>query len=186
MQILNEQQKYQAVIENDQNFDGIFYYAVKSTGIFCRPSCKSRAPKPENTLFFNNADEAMQAGFRPCKRCRSDLLQFEPAREIAKQVKQAIEAMFLENNRLNNQLQQVGLSQRQMVEVFKKEYGHTPKAYADQLRLAEAKTQLKIDDRPIIDIALHLGFSSLSAFYRFFKENTGQTPNAYRKEANNE
>lgn len=79
--------KWDAVKQNDKTCDGIFFYAVKSTGIFCRPSCKSRLPKKDNVTFFNTADQALAAGFRPCKRCRPDLLEFEPIKEIAKKNK---------------------------------------------------------------------------------------------------
>ncbi len=180
--ILSDNEKYTIVIENDANFDGLFFYAVTSTGIYCRPSCKSKAPKRENTQFFNNAKEAEKAGFRACKRCRSDLLEFAPSKEIADKVKYTIDAMFLENRKLNKELKNVGLSQRHIIEVFKKEYGVTPKAYTDNLRLTEAKNQLLETDNSIIDISMSVGFNSLSAFYRFFKEKTGKTPSTFKKE----
>ncbi len=180
--MLSDNEKYTAIIGNDANFDGTFFYAVTSTGIYCRPSCKSKAPKRENTLFFDSAKEAEKAGFRACKRCRSDLLEFAPSKEIASKVKCTIDTMFLENTKLNKELKNVGLSQRQMIEVFKKEYGVTPKAYTDNLRLAEAKNQLLETDNSIIDISMGVGFNSLSAFYKFFKEKTGKTPSNFKKE----
>ncbi len=179
---ITDEEKYNAVVENDGNYDGFFYYAVKSTGIYCRPSCKSKTPKRENTLFFESNARAEHSGFRPCKRCRSDLLKFEPSKEIALKVKCVVDNMFSESTKLNNELNKVGLSQRQMIEVFKKEYGLTPKAYTDKLRLEEAKRQLIHSDNTIIDIALGLGFNSLSAFYRFFKECTKCTPKTFRQE----
>ncbi len=178
--VLTTQEKYKAVLENVEDFDGMFYYAVKTTGIYCKPSCKSKMPKKENTVFFDSASEAEGAGFKPCKRCRSDLYKFEPAKEIANRVKNALDTMFLEQVKLNKELGKIGLSQRRMVEIFKKEYGLTPKGYADCLRLEEAKKQLTETDNAIIDISLCLGFSSLSAFYKFFKENTGCTPKEYK------
>ncbi len=178
---LSNKEKFDIVVKNNENFDGVFFYGVKSTGIYCRPSCKSKTPKEENTVFFNSKIEAENDGFRPCKRCRSDLFEFSPNKEIAVKVKKAIELMFLENLKLNDEIFKVGLSQRQMVEVFKKEYNMTPKAYMDKLRLQQAKNLLKTTDKEIIDIALSVGFSSISAFYKFFKENTNTTPKAYRK-----
>ena len=68
------EEMWKAVSENDPSYDGILFYAVKSTGIYCRPSCKSKIPKRENVCFFDTAEKARAAGFRPCKRCRSDLL----------------------------------------------------------------------------------------------------------------
>ncbi len=177
-----DDEKYSAVIGNDINFDGLFYYAVKSTGIYCRPSCRSRAPKRENTLFFGTASDAQKAGFKPCKRCRSDLLSYEPTRDISAKVKSLIDEMFFEQAKLKSELRGIGISYRQMVEIFKNEYGQTPKAYIDSLRIKEAKRQLAQTDTNITDIALSVGFGSLSAFYRLFKEHTGTTPAAYRKE----
>ncbi len=183
---MSDNEKYSAVIADDINYDGIFYYAVKTTGIYCRPSCKSKAPKKENTVFFDTAQEAEQAGFRPCKRCRSDLLSYEPMKEISSKVKRLIDDMFMGETRLNSELANIGLSYRQMTEIFKSEYGQTPKTYIDSLRIKEAKRQLAQTDNAIIDIAMSIGFSGLSAFYRFFKENTGCTPSVYRKERKNE
>ena len=88
---MTEDEMYEAVISNDGNYDGLFFYAVKSTGIFCRPSCKSKKPLRENVRFFKNAAEARAAGFRPCKRCRSDLLSYRPMEEIAGLVKRHLD-----------------------------------------------------------------------------------------------
>ncbi len=178
----HDEKKYTAVITNDENYDGVFFYGVTSTGIFCRPSCKSKAPKRENTQFFDSADDAIKAGFRACKRCRSDLLIFEPSKEIANTVKKVIDAMSVETAKLNVELTKIGLSQRQVIEVFKKEYGVTPKVYADTLRINEAKRQLLHTKNSVIDISMSIGFNSLSAFYRFFKEYTKCTPSLFRKE----
>ena len=68
---MTDQEKYQAVINNDANYDGVFFYAVKSTGIFCRPSCKSKIPNAKNLLYFDTAEEAIAAGFRPWQDQRS-------------------------------------------------------------------------------------------------------------------
>ena len=82
---------WNAVCNSDENYDGLFFYAVKTTGIFCRPSCKSKIPKKENICYFTSAEDAEKAGFRPCKRCRSDLLAYEPMSEIAVEVKQKLQ-----------------------------------------------------------------------------------------------
>lgn len=179
---MTEEEMYDAVINNDESYDGIFFYAVKSTGIYCRPSCKSKAPKRNNICFYKNAEDAENAGFRPCKRCRSDLLNYQPMKEIAQKVKDLIDDMFQEVVLLNNELSKIGLSQRRMVDIFKDEYGMTPKSYVDSLRLKEAERLLIETKNEIIDIAYSVGFSSLSAFYRFFKEQNNMTPREYRKE----
>ena len=176
---------WEAVIQNDSSYDGVFFYAVKTTGIYCRPSCKSKPPKRENLCFFLTAQEARAAGFRPCKRCRSDLLDYQPMREIAEKVKAKIDHAFAEQEKFNHELAEIGLSPRRVVEVFKAEYGVTPKAYSDSLRLKEAQRLLLDTDTKVIDIAYQIGFGSLTAFYSFFKKETGKTPNEYRKEGMN-
>ena len=134
---MTEQEMWKAVQDNDISYDGIFFYAVKSTGIYCRPSCKSKLPKRENICFFATAEQAKAAGFRPCKRCRSDLLDYQPIQAIAQDVKQKIEANFASQEQLQESLHAVGVTPRRMTDIFKQEYGVTPKEYADLLRLRE-------------------------------------------------
>lgn len=179
---MTDDEKYEAVIDNDASYDGIFFYAVKSTGIYCRPSCKSKPPKRNNICFYDKAEDAVKDGFRPCKRCRSDLLSYEPMKDIAMQVKKMIDNLFAEGIALNDKLRDIGIYQKRMVDVFKSEYGMTPKNYTDTLRLQEAERLLKNTNDEVIDIAYAVGFSSLSAFYRFFEEQKGTSPSAFRKE----
>ncbi|MDR7870252.1 MAG: Ada metal-binding domain-containing protein [Tissierellaceae bacterium] len=179
---MNEDEMWSAVCTNDDSYDGIFFYAVKSTGIFCRPSCKSKIPKRENVCFFNTAKEAKTNGFRPCKRCRSDLLEYEPIKEIAEKLKQILDNSFHKEWKINQELKSLGLSQRRMIEIFRGEYGVTPSEYVTNLRLEEARQMLKNTNKEIIDIAYYVGFNALSTFYRLFKKNMGLSPAAYRKE----
>ena len=164
---------WEAVRRSDAGYDGLFFYAVKTTGIFCRPSCKSKRPKQENVCYFTSGEEACAAGFRPCKRCHSDLLEYQPVREIAAQIKLRLDRAA--------PLCGVGLTPRRLTDLFKQEYGVTPKEYADSLRLRTARELLAGTEEKVIDVAYQAGFSSLSAFNRFFKNKTGQTPTAYRK-----
>ncbi len=83
---MTKQEMWEAVKNSDANYDGLFFYGVKTTGIFCRPSCQSKVPKQENILYFRSSEEARKAGFRPCKRCRSDLLEYQPMHEIADEI----------------------------------------------------------------------------------------------------
>ena len=179
---MTEEDMWAAVGANDASCDGIFFYAVKTTGIYCRPSCKSKAPRRENICFFETAEAARKAGFRPCKRCRSDLLDYQPMRDIAEDVRQKINGAFASRANIYGQLQDVGLTLRRLTDIFKAEYGVTPKEYADSLRLQEAMRLLSERDEKIADIAYSTGFSNLSAFNRFFKNQTGQTPTQYRRQ----
>lgn len=171
---MTEQEMWEAVQQSDASYDGLFFYAVKTTGIFCRPSCKSKPPKRENLCYFASGKEARAAGFRPCKRCRSDLLEYQPMRQIAAEIKSRMDRAV--------SLDGVGLTPRRMTDIFKQEYGVTPKEYADSRRLCAAKKLLKATPEKVIDVAYQAGFSSLTSFNRFFKQQTGQTPTEYRKE----
>ena len=178
---MTDDERYNAISNNDANYDGVFFYGVKSTSIFCRPSCQSKKPKRENVQFFDNAADALAKGFRPCKRCRSDLLSYHPMEEIAEELKKHLEKLYTMQFSWNENMLGLGLSERRIVDIFKETYGVTPKAYIDALRLKEAKKRLCDTDRKIIDIAAAVGFGSLSTFNRFFKEQVGETPQSYRK-----
>ncbi|HWP50292.1 MAG TPA: Ada metal-binding domain-containing protein [Clostridia bacterium] len=173
---------WKAVCENDAAFDGLFFYAVESTGIFCRPSCKSKMPKRENVRFFSSAAQARAAGFRPCKRCRSDLADYQPIRETAEAAKHLLEASFADGKACAFPPRQLGLSRHRLSEIFQAVYGVTPADYVAGLRLSKAEQLLSTTDDPIVDIAYASGFGGLSSFYRFFKGRTGLSPAAYRKE----
>lgn len=178
---MTEQEMWEAVRHNDASYDGIFFYAVKTTGIYCRPSCKSKLPKRENICFFDTAEQALASGFHPCKRCRSDLLNYHPMQEIASEVRQKIDEAFTSQTEIHDRLHSVGLTARRLTDIFKSEYGITPKEYTDSLRLNAAKHLLETTQDKIIDIACSTGFSSLSSFNRFFKQQTGAAPTQYRK-----
>lgn len=179
---MTQEKMWKAVSENDTSYDGVFFYAVKSTGIYCRPSCKSKLPKRENVCFFDTAEQARSAGFSPCKRCRSDLLDYQPIKETAEKAKRLLDDSFRNRCELNQELQHLGVSQRRMVEIFKSEYGVTLYEYMGNLRFEEAKRLLLDTDDEIINIAYQIGFGGVSSFYRFFKNCTGLSPAAYRKE----
>jgi AraC family transcriptional regulator of adaptative response / methylphosphotriester-DNA alkyltransferase methyltransferase len=179
---MTDDEKLGAFLKRDAAYDGLFFIAVKTTGIYCRPSCKSKTPKRENFLFFDTGDEAKAAGCRACKRCRPDLFDYQPIKEIAEKARMLIDEAFREKRRLDTQLREIGVTQHRMTEIFKEQYGVTLFEYVNRLRLEEAKRLLSRTNDEIIDIAYSVGFGSLSAFYRFFKNSTGQAPAAYRKE----
>lgn len=87
---IQDMEKWQAVASCDSKYDGMFFYGVKTTGIFCRPSCKSRTPIRANVIFFDNVVNAIEAGFRSCKRCCPDKIVFEPDLELVKKVNHII------------------------------------------------------------------------------------------------
>lgn len=177
---MHREEKWKAVSTNDESYDGKFYYGVKSTGIFCRPSCKSKLPKEENITYFDTKDEAISAGYRPCKRCRPDLIDYQPVQELARDMKNIIDRGFLDKSNVFNELKKLGVSSKRSIEIFKEEFDLTPGEYADKLRLDEARILLFTTDIPIIEIAYELGFESISAFYTFFGKYHDISPREYR------
>jgi AraC family transcriptional regulator, regulatory protein of adaptative response / methylphosphotriester-DNA alkyltransferase methyltransferase len=177
---MTREEMWNAVETNDESYDGMFFYAVKSTGIYCRPSCKSKRPKQENVEYFSSSNEARTTGFRPCKRCRSDLMDYTPMKDIAEKTKKLLDDTFLAAGSFKDELNSLGVTKHRMNEIFKDQYGMTVSEYVNNLKLNEAKKRLLNSDETIIDIAYSVGFGSLSGFYRFFNENTGMTPAKYR------
>ena len=178
---MTEDDKRSAVIRCDTACDGMFYYAVKSTGIYCRPSCKSKQPKLENMLLFDTREDAKAAGFRPCKRCRPDLLNYQPAQSLALAMKGIIDSGYYDKKDVFEKLGKLGLAPKRAAQIFKEQFGSSPSAYADRLRLREAVRQLKETEIPVLEIAYALGFESLSAFYTFFGKHNGISPGEFRK-----
>jgi AraC family transcriptional regulator of adaptative response / methylphosphotriester-DNA alkyltransferase methyltransferase len=172
---------YEAVVSCDDSFDGEFYYAVKTVGVYCRPSCRSRTPLRKNVEFFETSDQAQAAGYRPCKRCRPDLLDYAPALELATQTKEVIDGYYSRRKKLSEQMRDLGVSQSHVAAIFKRHYGMTPIQYLGQVRLEHAKQLLINSDEQVAFIAYDVGFDSLAAFYRNFKKHIGISPSAYRK-----
>ncbi len=172
----------QAIAQRDRRCDGTFFYAVKTTGIFCRPSCPSRMPRPENILLFDTGEQAQAAGFRPCKRCRPDLLLFDPAGDITAAAKAAIDRHYGDPQALEAQLGQLGLTRRHLTKLFEARYDMPLKTYLDSVRLQRAK-ELLSQGASATHTALAVGFDTPSAFSTFFRRSTGMTPRDFAKSA---
>lgn len=177
---MDDKEKWEAIISNNKEADGKFYYAVKTTGIFCRPSCSSKQPSKENVLIFNTREDAMSAGFRPCKRCRPDIDEYNPMADMAGEIKRIVESSGSNKELLEDNLRSFGVSRQRMSQVFKNHYGKTINEYSNVIRLEAAKDKLRNSDEQIIDIAYSLGFESISAFFAFFRKLTDMTPGEYK------
>lgn len=181
---MTENEKWQAVKSCDARYDGRFYYAVKSTGVFCRPSCTSKSPLRENVVYFDSPQQAQTQGYRPCKRCRPELTAYEPMAEIANETKAVIERLYANKRALSGELRKLGVSSRRMEQIYKQQFGMTPLQYADTLRIQAAREQLRLPNSSVMDIAGSLGFESLTAFFAFFRKHTGITPGEYAQGGN--
>lgn len=181
MGLISDQDMWDAVIQCNEKYDGIFIYAVKSTGICCKPSCKSRAPLRDNISFYSTITLAMEDGFRPCKRCRPDLYQSNEE-EIIYSSKQYIEKQYRNSFTLDQLAQHVGVSKYHLQRLFKRMTGLSPLEYATQLKISDAIERLLHTEDTITEIAFHLGFKSSSHFSNLFRQHTDYSPTEYRKE----
>ncbi|MDQ0220182.1 AraC family transcriptional regulator of adaptative response / methylphosphotriester-DNA alkyltransferase methyltransferase [Peribacillus cavernae] len=173
-------EKWQAIINNDASYNGQFYYAVKTTGIFCRPSCKSRAPKRENVRIFKCADQALAANYRPCKRCKPTREKLPDSEWIA-HVTQYIDKNYMEKLNLDLLAEISHGSPYHMHRIFKKVKGITPVEFIQQVRIKEAIKFLIDTEKGVSEIALAVGIPNTSYFITLFKKKTGVTPAEYRK-----
>lgn len=171
--------RWQAVVSCDEKADGQFVYAVKTTGIYCAPSCPSRQPNPQNIEFYDNAEAAEQAGFRPCKRCRQGLISL--AQFHAQRVAQACRLLEQSTEMLTlNQLSaEVGISAYHFHRIFKAQTGVTPKEYQQAQRTRRVRE--KLADAATVTEAVHsAGYSSDGRFYETSGKVLGMTPQSFR------
>ncbi|MCA1296028.1 bifunctional transcriptional activator/DNA repair enzyme AdaA [Paenibacillus sp. alder61] len=174
------QERWQAIIGNDAASDGQFYYAVKTTGIFCRPSCKSRPPKKENISIFASPDEAMSAGYRPCKRCKPTGSRL-PDEEWVAVVTEYIDEHPHEALNLHSLAELCHGSPYHLHRTFKRVKGITPLEYIQAVRVERAKRLLLGTDLPVSDVGRRVGLPNTPYFITLFKKNTGLTPAGFRQ-----
>lgn len=177
MTMPSEQKMRAAIAARDKAFDGRFFYGVITTGVFCRPSCAARTARPENLRFFPNAESALTAGFRSCKRCRP--MDIAPGLSKLIEVAKYIESHADERLTLARLAKQTGLSPSRFQRVFKAAFGVSPKAYQDAARMKRFKAALKEGD-DVTGAIFSAGFGSISRVYGEEMRNIGMTPKAYR------
>ena len=167
-----------AFLERDSSYDGLFYTGVRTTGIFCRPTCTARKPKPENVEFFQRADDALFNGYRPCLRCRP----LEPSGRAPDWVGALLDHVESDaTRRLRDQdLVKMGLDPGRVRRWFQKNHGMTFQAYQRARRLGSALEQLR-EGRDVTSTAFDHGFDSLSGFNAAFARFTGAPPSRSRE-----
>jgi AraC family transcriptional regulator, regulatory protein of adaptative response / methylated-DNA-[protein]-cysteine methyltransferase len=175
-----DEERWQAVKRRDLAFDGTFLFAVRTTGVYCRPSCASRPAKRENVSFFSTAAEAEKAGYRACKRCRPDQLGApDPQMQAVKRACERIETAE-EAPKLAELAASAGLSPYHFHRVFKALTGVTPKAYAAETRARRAADKLRTAET-VTEAIYDAGFNSSSRFYENTAARLGMTPGAVRR-----
>jgi AraC family transcriptional regulator of adaptative response/methylated-DNA-[protein]-cysteine methyltransferase len=171
--------RWAAIVARDASADGQFFYAVATTGVYCRPSCAARLPRPENVSFHLSTVAAEQAGFRACKRCTPDQLSLEQRR--SEQIAEL--CRYLENASEMPSLAQLaehaGLSPHHLHRLFKSATGVTPRAYAAAQRARRVRAELP--ESPSVTAALYgAGYGSSRQFYAVASQRLGMTPSEYR------
>jgi len=170
---LTFEEKYQAILEKDSSYEGLFITAVKTTGIFCRPVCTARKPKKENVEFYSSPREAIDHGYRPCKVCRP----MENSGEVPVGFKQLLRQLEKNpNNKLKDEdLRDKGLEPSTIRRWFKKHYGMTFHSYQRKIRLNTAYNHLN-SGKSVTHTAFDTGFDSLSGFSDGFQKIFATSP----------
>lgn len=174
-----------AVDRRDPRFDGVFFVAITTTRIYCRPVCQSRRANPDHRRFFPTAAAAERAGFRACKRCRPEAAPGRAACDalarLAVEAAQRIEAGGLNGRRVSDLASELGVSARHLRRALKHKLGTSPVALAQRYRLRLASRLLGETRRSVTTIAYAAGFQSLRRFNALVRAQFGVSPTALRE-----
>ena len=174
----------------DPAFDGRFFIAVKTTGIYCRPVCPVKQPLTRNVSYFPSAAAAERAGFRPCLRCRPETAPFCPAwkgsQVTVERALQLIRDGALDGGGVEDLAGRLGVGPRHLSRLFERHVGASPLQTAKTLRIQRAKRLLNETDLPMAEIAVRAGFGSVRRFNAAFAELYGRPPSALRRQRSRE
>ena len=170
---LNRETMYNALINRDPSFEGIFFVGVKSTGIFCRATCRAKKPKITNTEFFKSTKEALLAGFRPCKICKP----MEPVRKTPEQIQKLLDLVYNDPTiRIKDfDLRKMNIEPSFVRRWFKQNHEMTFQAFQRSVRIGVAYGRLKQGEK-VTETAFDQGYESLSGFGSAFKKYYGSSP----------
>src|SRR6202163_906680 len=169
-----------AVEARDAGLDGAFVYAVRSTGIYCRPSCPSRRPHPRQVVLFAVPEAAEHAGFRACRRCHPDRAQRDAKSDLVRRVCVEIAADVNSRANLGRLTEVTGVSAHHLQRTFRKAMGITPRQYADAIRIARLKSDLR-KGTDVTTALYETGYGSPSRLYEKSDAQLGMTPATYRQ-----
>ena len=176
---------YRAVKLRDARFDGRFFTAVKTTGIYCRPICPARTPLSKNVTFFPTAAAAQEAGFRPCLRCRPetapDMGAWRGTSNTVSRGLALIELGALDDADVDTLATRLGLGERQLRRLFRTHLGASPIAVAQTRRILLAKQLLHETRLPMTEVAFASGFGSIRRFNETFQDLYGRPPSELRR-----
>jgi AraC family transcriptional regulator of adaptative response / DNA-3-methyladenine glycosylase II len=182
---LDREPCYRALLTRDARFDGRFFVAVRTTGVYCRPICPARPPKLEHIVFMPTAAAAQEAGFRPCLRCRPErspeLAPWHGTPSTVSRAMALIEAGALNDDNMDALADRLGLGDRQLRRLFRQHIGASPKAVAQTRRVLLAKQLITDTKLPLTQVAFASGFGSLRRFNDTFRKLYGRPPRHLRQ-----
>jgi len=183
---LTDEDCYQAMVAHDRRFDGVFFTAVTSTGIYCRPVCRVRLPRRKNCRFFHTAAAAEKAGYRPCLKCQPELAPgnapADAVDQLAHTAASRIEAGALaEGESLETLANELGVTARHLRRSVGEVFGVSPVQLAQTHRLLTAKRLIAETSLPMTEVAYSSGFRSLRRFNALFKERYRLAPSELRR-----
>lgn len=177
---LSFEEMWEKIMVCDAAYDGLFYTAVKTTKIYCRPSCRSRKPKKVNVEFYHDMSAAEGAGYRACKRCKPEV-EHSPHTELVQQVTSYLVNHYKQKLTLQDIADHVGLSPYHLERLFKQETSETPRRFLEKIRIDKAMHYLVHSNHTNLEICYEVGFQSTSNFYKVFRKMHGCSPIEYRQ-----
>jgi AraC family transcriptional regulator of adaptative response / DNA-3-methyladenine glycosylase II len=182
--VMDDEACYRALASRDSAFDGRFFVAVRTTGIYCRPSCPATTPKQVNVSFHVTAASAQAAGYRACKRCRPDAVPGSPEwnvrADLVGRAMRSIADGVIDRDGVSGLAERLGYSERHLARQLTAEVGAGPLALARAQRAQTARVLLETTDVPISDVAFAAGFSSIRQFNDTVREIFASTPTIVR------
>ena len=177
---------FRALAARDRRFDGCFFVAVRTTGIYCRPVCPARTPRRDRCVFFARAVEAEREGYRACFRCRPELApgagRVDAVPRLVAEATARVDAGYLNERSIEELADELGVTARHLRRTFQSELGASLVELAQSRRLALAKQLLHDTALPMADVAFAAGFSSLRRFNALFRTRFGRPPSSVRRD----
>lgn len=174
-----------ARLRRDPDYDGVFFTAVRTTGIYCRPVCPVRQPLTRNVSYYQSAAAAEKAGYRPCLRCRPETAPFSPAwkgtRTTVERALKLIEEGALDTGNVEELANKLGIGARHLSRLFADHIGASPVQVAQTVRIQRAKRLLNDTDLPLAEIAMLSGFGSIRRFNAAFSKLYKKPPSSIRR-----
>ncbi|MCQ6557158.1 bifunctional transcriptional activator/DNA repair enzyme AdaA [Paenibacillus mendelii] len=172
---------YDSVVNRESTYDGVYYTGVKTTKIVCRPTCRAKTPYAANVTFYRSLEDALHAGFRPCKRCKPDANgSLRPDAALAAQVDAIIETQYNDKLTLPMLADSLAISPYHLQRTYKLVRGYSPAEKTERVRLAHAQRLLSESNATIAEIGTAVGYGGPSHFTSWFSLRTGVSPSEYR------